>query len=139
MPLLPEPIVRCPKCHVHIADIDPRWVAEYDTKTQRPASPWSYMRRKILDAWREFGHLKGWMTQGECPEKDCDGRWWDPTSERLTVAVPRHVRQVAEDERRRRELHDDPGNKLHQGHDDDEARQGDLAEGERPCLPDASA
>lgn len=95
MPILPEAIIRCPKCKMSICDVDPKWIsAAHKAEQARGVNPWSTIRNLALAQFREFGPLKGWMTQGECSEKDCDGRWWD--GERLNVAVPSHLKRVKE-------------------------------------------
>lgn len=99
MPILPEPKVRCPKCFATVMDIDPKWIAEatlktYDGSGKEIGNPWSYIRNKMLAQYREFGALKGWMTQGQCPEKDCDGQWWD--GKKLSIWVPTHLKKVKE-------------------------------------------
>lgn len=97
MPILPEAIIRCPKCHMSICDIDPRWIAAaHKAEQSKGVNPWSTIRKLALAQFREFGPLKGWMTQGECSEKDCDGKWWD--GEKLSVAVPTHLKRVKESE-----------------------------------------
>ncbi len=90
MSVLPEAKIRCPKCHSTIADIDPKWIAKAAKGENSQA--WAVIRRCVLGAWKEFGPLKGWMTQGECCEKDCDGKWWDGV--KLNVAVPHHLKMA---------------------------------------------
>lgn len=92
--IIPEPIIRCPKCGSKVIDIDPKWLAIADKAfASRGTNQWATIRSLALAQFREFGHLKGWMTQGECPEKECDGKWWD--GEKLVVAVPHHVKEAA--------------------------------------------
>jgi hypothetical protein len=112
MPLLPEAIIRCPKCHSSVCDIDPKWISAADkAEKSRGTPPWSTIRSLAVAQFREFGPLKGWMTQGECPEKECDGKWWDGT--KLNVAVPHHLKEAKANEREsdegRGSLRDGPG------------------------------
>ena len=95
--VLPEPIIRCPECLSTIAEIRPEWIGQARLKTtdnngREVSNPWSFIRKKVLDQFREFGPLKGWMTQGTCCEKECEGKWWN--GEKLNVAVPHHLKEA---------------------------------------------
>lgn len=99
MTILPEAKIRCPDCYSTIAEINPAWIANafrecFNPEGKEIKNPWAVIRKKVLDQWREFGPLKGWMTQGECNERDCTGKWWDGT--KLNVAVPSHLKRAKE-------------------------------------------
>lgn len=94
MPILPEAKITCPKCQSSVIDIDPKWIALASVSEENKGNPWAKIRKLVLKEFKTFGELKGWMIQGVCPEKECDGKWWD--GERLHVSAPTNLVKAKE-------------------------------------------